>query len=105
MLSLAEVRVISRISTFGAPNSYENCLKAFNDVAVCRKGMCFRESIILNLPINRVQAEIANLSGNVSVDMLLEHWNRGLALDTSMFGEHIPVAPHEEHLICFVERS
>ncbi len=105
VLSLAEVRVISRVSNFGAPNSYENCLKTFNDIVANRKGLCFRESIILNLPINRVQTEIANLSGNVSVDVLLEHWNRGLALDTSMFDEHIPISPHEEHLPRFVVRA
>lgn len=104
ILSTAEVKVITRISSFKAPNSYENCLKSFNDIVVRRKGLCFRESVILNLPINRVQTEIANISGGVSPGFLLEQWNRGLMLDTSMFDKHVPTAPHEEHAIRFRER-
>lgn len=105
VLSTAEVKVITRISRFKAPNSYENCLKSFNDIAASRKGLCFRESVILNLPINRVQTEIANISGDVSADFLLEQWQRGLMLDTSMFDTHIPVSPHEEHVVRFRSRA
>lgn len=105
ILSLAEVRVISRISLFRAPNSYENCLKSFNDIALNRKGVCFRESIILNLPINKVQNEINNKSGEIYSDTLLEYWCHGLALDTRVFNNYIPTAPHEEHILSFMARK
>jgi hypothetical protein len=105
VLSTAEVRVLTRISKFKAPNSYEAALKSFNDIVKGRKGICFKESKILNLPINRVQNENNNLSGEVSPDFLLMQWNKGLMIDTSVFDEHIPLAPHEEHKIVFRKRK
>jgi len=99
VLSTAEVRVLTRISDFKAPNSYEVALKAFNDIAANRMGACFKESKILNLPINRVQNEIANLSGSISCAYLLEQWNLGMMIDTQMFADHTPISPHEEHVI------
>ncbi|MDO8652451.1 MAG: hypothetical protein Q7R66_09700 [Undibacterium sp.] len=104
VLSTAEVRVLTRISEFKAPNSYEVALKAFNDMAEKRLGLCYTESKILNLPINRVQSEISNLSGNISCAYLLEQWNQGLMLDTQMFDNHIPVSPHEVHAVQFKMR-
>jgi len=103
-LSMAEVRVMTRISNFKAPNSYEVALKAFNDFALNRDGYCFKESKILNLPINRVQNEIPNFSGSVSCAYLLQQWNLGMMIDTQMFAHHTPISPHEEHLIQFKRR-
>lgn len=105
ILSTAEVRVLTRISQFKAPNSYEVALKTFNDIAMGRGGTCFKESKILNLPINRVQSEINNLCGSVSSDFLLEQWNKGLMIDAGMFDDHIPLSPHEEHAITFKMRA
>jgi hypothetical protein len=104
VLATAEVRVLTRISEFKAPNSYEVALKAFNDIAERRVGLCFKESKILNLPINRVQNEIPNLSGAISCAYLLEQWNRGMMIDTQMFDRHTPISPHEEHVIQFKQR-
>lgn len=105
ILSTAEVHVLTRISQFKAPNSYEVELKTFNDIVKGRNGMCFKESKILNLPINRVQSETNNLSGDVSPDFLLKQWNNGLMIDTCVFDEHIPLSPHEEHEITFRARK
>lgn len=105
ILSTAEVRVLTRISQFKAPNSYEVALKTFNDIAKGRGGICFKESKILNLPINRVQSEINNFSGSVSTAFLLDQWNKGLMIDADMFDDHTPLAPHEEHLLRFRRRA
>jgi hypothetical protein len=105
ILSTAEVRVLTRLSDFKAPNSYEGALKTFNDIAKNRNGVCYGESKILNLPINRVQNEVPNLSGGVSPEFLLEQWNKGLMLDTSMFDTHVPHSPHEEHPVVFKKRA
>jgi len=105
VLSTAEVRVITRISQFRAPNSYEIALKTFNDMVKDRSGLCYTESKIINLPINRVQAEVANISGSISPAYLLEQWNKGLMMDTAMFEGHIPTAPHEEHTVGFRRRT
>jgi len=104
VLSTAELRVISRLSDFNAPNSYENALKTFNDFAKGRAGVCFSESKILNLPINRVQNEVSNQSGNVSPEFLLQKWNEGMMLDTTSFEKHVPLSPHEEHVMKFMKR-
>jgi hypothetical protein len=104
VLSTAEVRVLTRISQFKAPNSYEVALKAFNGLAENRIGVCFKESKILNLPINRVQSEIPNLSGSISCAYLLAQWNLGMMIDTKMFANHAPISPHEEHVIKLARR-
>ena len=104
VLSVAEVHVLTRLSDFNAPNSYEGALKSFNDLAVGREGVCYSESKVLNLPINRVQAEVMNFSGNVPPEFLLEQWRKGMMLDTGFLMNHIPRAPHEEHLMAFKKR-
>ena len=104
ILSTAEILVLTRLTDFKAPNTYEAALKTFNDITKGRVGICYTESKILNLPINRVQNEVHNLSGSVSPAFLLEQWNKGMMLDTHMLDTHIPLAPHEEHVIAFKRR-
>jgi hypothetical protein len=105
LLNTSEVLLISNCSNFRAPNSYEIALKAFNDIVKSKKGLCFNESKILNLPINRVQNEVNNISGNISVDSLLDKWNQGYCIDTSIFKGHVPLSTHEEHTIKLIKRS
>ena len=105
MLNTLEVLLISNCSDFKAPNSYEIALKAFNDIVISRKGLCFNESKILNLPINRVQNEVNNISGNISVDFLLDKWNQGYCLDTSILKGHVPLSVHEDHPVKFIKRT
>ncbi len=105
VLSLAEVRIITSVSDFLAPNTLEAALTSFDTLCIGRKGSCFAESIIVNLPINRVQNEISNLSGSVSTEYLLEKWREGFILDVDPLWRHIPLAPHEEHKLNFVTRE
>jgi hypothetical protein len=102
--STAEIRVLTRASRFAAPNSYEDCLKLFEDLAKNRVGYCFKDSKILNLAINRVQDERANASGNITADYLLKQWNEGFQMDRSKFDFYQPKSPHEEHGIEFRRR-
>ena len=102
--STAEIAVLSRVAQFSAPNSYEDSLKSFADLAKDRPGYCFRKSKIINLAINRVQSEINNLSGNVHPEFLLDQWNQGLKMDRSMFEGYIPLSTHEVHVIEFRSR-
>jgi hypothetical protein len=105
ILSTAEVRVLTRLSDFKSPNSYEGALKTFSDIVKNRSGICYGESKIVNLPINRVQSEVPNYSGSISPEFLLEQWNKGLMLDTSMFETHVPRSTHEEHPVSFKKRG
>lgn len=104
ILSTSEVKMITKVSNFKAPNSYESSLKSFNSFCVLRRGLCYSESKIINLPINRVQNECDNFSGSVSAEYLLEQWNRGMMLDTDSLLTHVPISPHEEHLIKLKKR-
>jgi hypothetical protein len=105
VLSLAEVRIIASVSDFLAPNTLEAALTSFDTLCIGRKGSCLAESTIVNLPINRVQNEISNLSGSVSPEYLLKKWREGLILDVDPLWGHIPLAPHEEHELNFVARE
>ena len=105
VLSTAEVSVLTRLSEFKAPNTYEAALKTFNDLAKDRDGLCYRDSLIVNLPINRVQNEIQNKCGEISADFLLARWNEGLALDAGKFESLVPQSTHEEHPISFKKRQ
>ena len=103
--SAAEIFVLTKISQFKAPNSYEDALKSFSDLAKGRIGYCFKECKILNLAINRVQSERSNISGSITTEFLLEQWNRGLVMDRKIFDTHIPYSPHEEFEIKFRSRT
>ena len=73
----AEIMVISKISNYKFPNSYESALKFFNFLMIDKKGLCCDESIIMNMPMNIVQTEYKNLHGNISVDFMLHNWKIG----------------------------
>lgn len=104
VFSTAEIRVLTRLATFKAPNTYEGALMEFQDLCETRRGLCYTEAKILNLPLNRVQDEVQNIAGDVSPEFLLEQWNKGLMLDTSSLRTHTPRAPHEEHPLTLKKR-
>jgi hypothetical protein len=105
IFSTAEIRVLTLISEFKGPNSYESALKTFNDLIGPRLGLCFNQSKILNLPVNRVQVENLNLSADISPEFLLKHWNDGLMIDLTVFDGYIPSSPHEVHNLFFRRRA
>jgi len=104
VLPTSEVKAIAIASSYIAPNTFESSLKSFNDFCRDRKGLCYFESKLINLPINRVQNECNNRSGNISVEYLLNQWNFGMMMDTSMLSKHTPISTHEEHPIAFKKR-
>jgi hypothetical protein len=105
VLSTLEVKIIASVSTFKAPNSLEAELKSFNSIAFNKTGLCYHDAKILNVPINRVQTEVENLSGSISPDYLLSKWNDGLTIDYKKFISYTPTSTHEEHTIDFRQRD
>ena len=101
--STAEILNISLISDFEGPNTYEAALKTYDDIFP-QSGLCYSESIIVNLPINIVQDEIKNKSGDVSVDYLLDYWMKGYKIDLSDLSNVSNSSTHEEHKIEFILR-
>lgn len=104
IFSTKEVALLSKISDFSGPNSYEIALKTFNDFMLSRQGLCFDSSRIINLPVNKVQIEVNNKSGDLSAEFLFEKWQSGFKMDISYFLNYTPESPHEEHVISFVKR-
>lgn len=97
VLSTAEVVTIAGVSQFKGPNTFESILSTFNSLCHDRTGVCNEKSIILNLPLNRVQNEVDNNSGEVNQEYLAEVWLKGFILDVMKLWNWLPSSPHELH--------
>jgi len=81
VFSSAEMLILAEVMQYAGPNTFEAAMQSFNPCFADRLGACYRTSRMINVPMNKVQNEIDNPSDNVSVDLLLEKWLSGLALD------------------------
>ena len=97
---LQEIQYNNRIQKF-----IESLVFDFSSFIIIEKGRNRNEkSIVLNMPINRVQDEVSNKSGEISIDFLLDKWNKGYKINTSIFENYVPKSTHEEHSIVFQKR-
>ena len=69
-----EMRIIIESLQFKAPNSLEESMQLFNPIYQKRYGLAFKDSVILNIPINKVQQENDNHAGSLSTEYLLQKW-------------------------------
>lgn len=92
---------IGRIS-FHGPNSLEASLNAHPTEQSAVWGICFPQSRMVNVPLNRVQDEVPNRHGSLGSDELLRMWQRGARIDVS--GLHLinVSSVHEEVPLSFV---
>ena len=104
IFSTAEVATLTKISDYKFPNSYEASLKSFNFLMEDRKGLCYDESVIINMPINIVLNEYNNISGSIETDYLLKKWNAGFVFDVNFMENHIAKSTPEEQSIGFKKR-
>ena len=100
-----EIKVLSLISSYDRPNSYEQALKSFNFLQRDRFSICCSKSIILNLPLNLVQSEWKNRSGNINIETYLEQWKKNKKLDVSHLYKYNPISTHEECDLQFIDRK
>jgi len=71
----------SRIN-FNNPNQYEDYMQATAKMEkIPTHCVCHTSSIIVNLPLNRVQSEYQNRCGDISPEELLEIWQQGKKID------------------------
>ena len=80
-----EVLEMTNHISFKAPNSYEATMNVFRFILRRRKGLCYPNSILVNVCLNRVQEEIRNISGDYSPQELLEIWNKGNKINIDFF--------------------
>ncbi len=104
VFSTHEIRMMISNHDFRAPNSLEELLMLHSSFATRKAGLCFKESVLLNLPLNKVQNENSNISAGISPDFYLQQWNNGMTFDWACLQNHIPVSPHEEHSLKFTRR-
>lgn len=95
--------LISRLH-YEAPNTLEELLQAFNPFFKLRHGICYPESVLFNIPCNKVQVENENLFGDIHQDFLLEKWNEGLKIDISRFDSFVNESAHKEVELDYIER-
>jgi|TARA_Y100000389_G_scaffold203394_1_gene251682 hypothetical protein len=100
----AEIVILSKISNYKYPNSYENALKFYNFLMIDRKGLCYDESIIMNIPMNIVQTEYKNLHGSISAEILLDNWNKGNKLNVDFLESYKLKSTHLYKVIKFKKR-
>jgi hypothetical protein len=101
----AEIRACIESVRFSAPNSLEDALQSHLPRYARRWGVCYRKSRLVNIPMNRVQDEVANLHGDVHQDLLLELWNRGMALDTEALRGFRSMSAHQDIQVDLVQRQ
>ena len=99
-----EIIEMTKVLDFKAPNSYEAKLQKFNPVFKNRRGVCFKESIVLNIPCNKVQNENDNISGEVDPESLLEVFYKK-AMDYKSYEGFINESCHQELPLRFYNRT
>lgn len=81
IFSKIEIEIAIKNIKFSAPNSLEWQLQSFNRYFSRKKGCSFENSVIVNLPWNKVQTENSNDMGEITTQELLNLWNQGKRLD------------------------
>jgi hypothetical protein len=100
----AEINIAAQQLSYKAPNTFERALQLLTPLYSKRPGCCFESSRLVNIPLNRVQNEVENISGNVSPNQLLQKWQEGKTLDIEALTAAKTNSVHQEISISFCER-
>ena len=91
--------------TYSSPNTLEAALQDSSARMRSAWGVCFDQSRIVNLPINRVQVDYENRHGSTHQDSLLEKWVDGYCLDLSRTANVETSSVHAEIELALVKRG
>jgi hypothetical protein len=95
LFSTSEIRALFSLIEFKAPNSLEKSLQVFLPLFRSRLGQCHEESIIVNIPANRVQDEIPNRAESESGGRdLIDYWQLGKRISLSEVVSILPKGAH-----------
>jgi len=100
-----EMAAMASLITFSAPNSFEDQLQIFKPWFQNRYGIGYKKSRIVNIPCNRVQAEIDNLYGDTHQDELLKRWHQGYQIDYEKFYLLLNESAHQELALPLILRA
>ncbi|MDG1301150.1 MAG: hypothetical protein P8R37_06135 [Opitutae bacterium] len=101
----SEIVVAARLLDYRAPNTFERALQILTSLYQKRPGYCFESPKMFNIPLNRVQNENENLSGEISSEYLLAKWQEGLTLNFITLTNTSTKSVHEERSISFCNRK
>lgn len=105
ILPTHEIRIAAKTLSYSAPNTFERALQILSPLYQQRTGYCFGTARLLNIPLNCVQNEIENTSGDISPEDLLKRWNEGLTLDFEALSGVTANSVHQETSISFIRRK
>jgi glycosyltransferase involved in cell wall biosynthesis len=91
-----EIAAMAALIPFGAPNSFEDQLQIFKPFFHDRYGIGYKKSKVVNIPCNRVQTEIDNISGTTHPDELLSQWFQGYRMDYEKLYGLVNESAHQE---------
>ena len=89
-----DFKIVVEALDFKAPNSFEEALQVMLPLYQKKRGVCFHESKIINIPCNKVQAENTNISGEISIQELNEKWLNGFIIN---YKEHLNIRNKSAH--------
>ena len=82
---------------FSSPNTLEASLQRYLPQFATRVGFCYRQSKVVNIPWNRVQAEYPNRCGGLfTAEDFLAMWEDGHRLNLDAYDGLVPQSVHEE---------
>ena len=91
-----EIRVAAEQIDYRAPNTFERALQILSPLYQDRPGYCFESPRMFNMPLNRVQDEVENISGEITPESLLKMWQDGQSLDFKQLSEIKTNSVHQE---------
>lgn len=96
IFSREEFLTMTKNIPFKAPNTLELNLQIYKKDFIHRLGCCYDESVIINVPVNKVQDEISNIHGSVHQSELLEIWNKNLKINFIKLAGFQNISCHQE---------
>ena len=91
-----DILEMTKVIPFKAPNSYESNMNIFRFLLRRKKGLCFPKSVLVNVCLNRVQDEIENISGGISLKELNKNWKNNEKIDIEYFKDMNNESAHIE---------
>jgi hypothetical protein len=92
-------------NTYSSPNTMESCWAGYQKNVVNRKSLCFRDSIIVNIPANLIQEDWHNpCMYSWSTLQLLELFESGFKIDINKLDGIKNKSCHMNYELTFIER-
>jgi hypothetical protein len=100
-----EMLVLAVSCVFHSPNTFESALQKFLPQFIVRRGACYREARVVNVPWNRVQTDWHMLCGaGNDAEQMLAHWETGKQIDLSGIYGVLNTSVHQEFPLVLEDR-